>query len=87
MFKRLQRRIHLPEKPTEIAQKFRRMRPHFGQNFSLHKREQPDEARHAIRYCNRGEKFATVVRYNARQGQLVRALRQMRQRPALQINE
>ncbi len=87
MRKRLQRRIHVPQKSPEIAQQVRRMRAHFGEDSSVQKGEKPDESRRAICSSNRSEQFTAAIRRDARQGQLRCALRQMRQRPALQIDK
>ena len=85
--KRLQRRVHLAEKPAEITKKFRRVRADFGENCSIHKSKQPDKARRAVRTGNRSKQFRAAIRCDARQGQLRSALRQMRQGPALQIDK
>src|SRR6267378_3876803 len=63
------------------------MRADFCENCSIHKGKQPDEARRAVRRSNRSKWFAVAIRGDARQRQLRRALRQMCQGPALQINE
>ena len=85
--KRLQRRVHLPQKPAKIAKKFRRVRADSRKNFSIHESEQPDEARRAFPRGNRSKQVAAAIGRDARQGQLRRTLRQMPQRPALQIDK
>ena len=64
--KRLQRRVHLSKKPPEITKKLRRVRAHFGENGSIHKGEQPDEPRRAVRHRNRSKQFTLAIRCDAR---------------------
>src|SRR5713101_9885757 len=85
--KRLQRRVQLPQKPAEIAEKLRCVRVDFSKNLSIQKGEQPNEARRTIRRGSRSKQVTAAIGHDPRQWQLRRALRQMRQRPALQINE
>src|SRR5260370_29645065 len=85
--KRLQRRVQFPQKPAEIAKKLRCVRVDFSKSCSMQKGEQPDETVASVRRGNRSKQFTTAIACDARQRQLRRALRQMGQRLALQINE
>ncbi len=63
---RLQRRVHLAEKPAEIAKKLRRVRADFCENSSTQKGDQPDEARRAVRGGNRSKEFTAAIRCDTR---------------------
>ena len=63
------------------------MRPGLGQQGSRHIGEQPHQPVQTIAPLNGGESVAASHWTNPRQAELGRALRQMLQRPALQIDQ
>ncbi len=87
MLEGFERLVHLPQKAPKIAEKFRRVRAHFGQNGSLEEAQKPNKPLRTVMSCNFREKFAAAIWQHSRQRQLRCALRQMHQRFALQINE
>ena len=68
-----QRSVHLAEKFAEAAQQIRSVRIYFGEDGSVNKREQPEEALRSVGERSRGECIATGCWADARQRELRRA--------------
>jgi hypothetical protein len=82
-----ERLIQLGEEPAEPAEQFGRARAGLGQRRPEQPREHPREPRRAVRARDERHEVAAQRRDDAGKGQVRRALREVPQRPALQVHE